>query len=416
MPFKFRTSASVLVALVSWAMLVQGKDAGKVAEHKIGQKVEEVFRGILVDHWAISLFFAILLIIEEHARALYKKSWLFGDILCNPSGVLRKVGLDIIILQIYYIKDEAPFIKKRPFVLAVALVFFDTFVIYYVMAFVGQILLGMGPEEALQSIWTLGKKNEQDSDDGPDVNPYLPGEDSHTSATSKYMHIALPIRKVFPVFLAQMALMLFYMFYLNTDPDTHDRTKVSYGYWVVGILLQLYAGEQQLGDPYDAYYWKNLFEQGDTTLPKPEEEDEAKYLEDDGLDFSHGGATFNAKNDVQNKSHKVFFFIPAPFWLEWKLRQGMDLLINRLFRSIIIYTFPIMLCVEGPLDFVKDCTAIWFITTLDDLGGDESENNSLDEMLGLLRKRAAWDDRKSHAKAREVQQDQNAGEYMLLNA
>jgi len=158
MPFKFRTSASVLVALVSWAMLVQGKDAGKVAEHKIGQKVEEVFRGILVDHWAISLFFAILLIIEEHARALYKKSWLFGDILCNPSGVLRKVGLDIIILQIYYIKDEAPFIKKRPFVLAVALVFFDTFVIYYVMAFVGQILLGMGPEEALQSIWTLGKK------------------------------------------------------------------------------------------------------------------------------------------------------------------------------------------------------------------------------------------------------------------
>jgi len=415
MPFKFRTSASVLVALVSWAMLVQGKDAGKVAEHKIGQKVEALFRGILVDHWGISLTFAVLLIIEEHARALYKKSWPLSDILSNPSGVLRKVGLDIIILQVYYIKDEPLFIKKRPFVLAVALVFFDTFFLYYVMAFVGKILLGMGPEQALQSIWSLGKKDEQDSD-GADVNPYSPGQDSHTSATSKYMQIALPIRRVLPVFLAQMALMLFYMFYLNTDPDTHDRTKVSYGYWVVGILLQLYAGEQQLGDPYDAYYWKNLFEQGDTTLPKPEEEDEAKYLEDDGLDFSHGGATFNAKNDVQNKSHKVFFFIPAPFWLEWKLRQGMDLLINRLFRSIIIYTFPIMLCVEGPLDFVKDCTAIWFITTLDDLGGDESENNSLDEMLGLLRKRAAWDDRKSHAKAREVQQDQNAGEYMLLNA
>merc|ERR1712176_1402950 len=32
-----------------------------------------------------------------------------------------------------------------------------------------------------------------------------------------------------------------------------------------------------------------------------------------------------------------------------------------------MYTFPIMVCVEGPLDFVKDCTAVLFISQLDDL-------------------------------------------------
>merc|ERR1712157_584699 len=31
-----------------------------------------------------------------------------------------------------------------------------------------------------------------------------------------------------------------------------------------------------------------------------------------------------------------------------------------------MFTFPVMLAVEGPLDFVKDCTAVLFISTLDD--------------------------------------------------
>lgn len=44
-----------------------------------------------------------------------------------------------------------------------------------------------------------------------------------------------------------------------------------------------------------------------------------------------------------------------------------------------MFTFPVLLCTEGPLDFVKDCTAIFFLTTLDDL--DESDNCSVEEQI-----------------------------------
>merc|ERR1712151_52246 len=49
------------------------------------------------------------------------------------------------------------------------------------------------------------------------------------------------------------------------------------------------------------------------------------------------------------------------------LRQCMDFGVNAVVRSIVLHTFPILLSVEDPLDFVKDCTAVFFITTLDDL-------------------------------------------------
>merc|ERR1719195_784566 len=49
------------------------------------------------------------------------------------------------------------------------------------------------------------------------------------------------------------------------------------------------------------------------------------------------------------------------------LRLIWDFLINAVARAIICGTAPIMLCVEGPLDFVKDATAVFFIIKLDDI-------------------------------------------------
>merc|ERR1712039_119727 len=52
-------------------------------------------------------------------------------------------------------------------------------------------------------------------------------------------------------------------------------------------------------------------------------------------------------------------------------RFFLDFMINAVARSIIRGTVPIMLCVEGPLDFVKDVTAVFFILKLDDIDSDK---------------------------------------------
>lgn len=65
------------------------------------------------------------------------------------------------------------------------------------------------------------------------------------------------------------------------------------------------------------------------------------------------------------------------------MRSYMDCLVNSIARDIILYTFPLMLCVEGPLDFVKDCTAIFFLTTLDDTGPEKPR--TLSQMLARLK-------------------------------
>eukprot|EP00418_Pyrodinium_bahamense_P067452 CAMPEP_0179085796 /NCGR_PEP_ID=MMETSP0796-20121207/38877_1 /TAXON_ID=73915 /ORGANISM="Pyrodinium bahamense, Strain pbaha01" /LENGTH=117 /DNA_ID=CAMNT_0020783243 /DNA_START=199 /DNA_END=552 /DNA_ORIENTATION=- len=45
----------------------------------------------------------------------------------------------------------------------------------------------------------------------------------------------------------------------------------------------------------------------------------------------------------------------------------MSLFINLIFRQIIVCSAPVLLGVEEPLDFIKDCLALFFITKLDDL-------------------------------------------------
>merc|ERR1711972_472187 len=67
---------------------------------------------------------------------------------------------------------------------------------------------------------------------------------------------------------------------------------------------------------------------------------------------------------------------------EWKFRRALDWSVNSVCRMTVLYTFPIMLCVEDPLDFVKDCTAVYFICTLDDL---TEGKRSITEMLAKLK-------------------------------
>merc|ERR1711920_268964 len=62
------------------------------------------------------------------------------------------------------------------------------------------------------------------------------------------------------------------------------------------------------------------------------------------------------------------------FWYDWRMRQMMDFIVNSGAYNIIMFTFPIMLSVEEPLDFVKDCMCIFFMTNLDDVDDDETKS------------------------------------------
>lgn len=52
------------------------------------------------------------------------------------------------------------------------------------------------------------------------------------------------------------------------------------------------------------------------------------------------------------------------------MRFVFSFIVNSLFRCIIVGTAPMMLCVEEPLDFVKDVLAICFIIKLDDYAAE----------------------------------------------
>merc|ERR1712217_44984 len=56
------------------------------------------------------------------------------------------------------------------------------------------------------------------------------------------------------------------------------------------------------------------------------------------------------------------------------MRMWMDYVVNGLARTIVLFTFPLLISTEGPLDFVKDCTAVFFLTQLDDIDANDAKN------------------------------------------
>jgi len=170
------------------------------------------------------------------------------------------------------------------------------------------------------------------------------------------------------------------------------------------VVLQLYAGEQQLGDAYDPEYWNQLMHyldrQLDVTIPTStgpaKLKREANYLKDAGVEHvgpdDNGDDVFRfTVNQLTVRWELTSFTYSMPLWIEFHLRRCMDMFINLFMRQLVVFTFPIMLSVEGPLDFVKDCTAIWFITTLDDLDVGQDDETDIPAMLSKIGKRWAWD-------------------------
>merc|ERR1712032_1386950 len=145
--------------------------------------------------------------------------------------------------------------------------------------------------------------------------------------------ITTTCRKCVLYFIAQVGLMGYYMFSLNSDPDTHNVESVSFLKWFFAVVLTIIAGEDEVGAPFNQEFWDHLCEQKIASLKRP---------------------VFGCLWQTERR-------------YEFRCRMVLSFIVNRIFRGIILGTGPILLCVCGPMDFIKDCLAIFFITKLDDL-------------------------------------------------
>jgi hypothetical protein len=157
------------------------------------------------------------------------------------------------------------------------------------------------------------------------------------------------LRKVVPIFFVQVLLCCLFSVNMNDDKDAGnlELKDVKWMYWLGGVMIQVFAADEQLGKAYQGDFWNHVF-------------------------------TNKQYKVMHNKSAiHDFFFIKLTYLQEFYIRRFMDFFVNSICRLVVLYAFPIMLCVEEPLDFVKDCTAVFFMTTLDDIAGDGISHDAI---------------------------------------
>lgn len=161
---------------------------------------------------------------------------------------------------------------------------------------------------------------------------------------NQYMCVPRKFRRCLLYFFVQGGLMCYFVFHLNNDEDTRDRSKLSIVKWLIGLVITAIAGDDESGSNYDWLFWRRMFVNlhDRHTLP------------------------------CEGARRYIFWFFPVSLAFEWRCRQTMDFIVNALFRAILIGLAPILLCVEDPMDFIKDVLAIFFVVKLDDFDDPRS--------------------------------------------
>lgn len=322
----------------------------------------------------------------------------------KPMMTLRRLGLNILILGIYYDKSLPgtlnELVENRPFFCSIGLVFVDTVVLFYSFMLLGSIV---NPTSMDMTEWT--DPLDEGEDDGICPDKF--------EANNIYEDLTIKFRRVCPIWLVQIMLVAFYIEELNSSKDTKQLENVDFIYWVVAVIFQMHGGDAQVGEGFNSKYWKRILNsktaqelmasiketvdetvdsfgadggESPNTCPLLEKQDRewtkqvvahagsdaslTALLEDNSFQEK---ITLRSFKQLATFSHKVFWIFDMKFKYEWHIRRFMDFSVNSVARSIILYTVPIMVCVEGPLDFVKDLTAVMFITMLDNIDGDPKD-------------------------------------------
>jgi len=268
---------------------------------------------------------AFLFIFQWHWRHAFsdfpwasKLNQIFGE----PHRNTRTFAVDLLIVNFYYnehMKDT--YFGKQRFTTSFYMIFFDNVILFYMMFWIAESMRDWHAPTV--------------EFDPFDMDIRVTREDPHSDCV--YQDLIRPFRSTLALFIMQAGLFSLYLAHMNMHDDEDEPVAF---YWLLAIMIQLYAGEVQLGAPYFAGWWSKLEQ------------------------------SLQAPSRHSTTHRKVLYVLPMSFRMEWKCRQFMDWFVNSVIRESLRYTFPILVCTEEPLDFVKDCMAIFFLTTLDDLTED----------------------------------------------
>lgn len=162
---------------------------------------------------------------------------------------------------------------------------------------------------------------------------------------NRYQLLSAPFSSTFFLFVCQLTLGLFYIYSLNNRRGGWQ--DVSGWRWFVGLCLCNLAGEEEVGSSFQMTFWLKLLDKGDLT----------------------------------NKWTRIFFVVPVKWRYVITFRMIMSMCVNMFIRRIIFCTAPVLLgVVDEPLDFIKDCLAVFFITKLDDLDDAIEFSKDLDKV------------------------------------
>jgi hypothetical protein len=369
------------------------KGYGGVLLSKITLAVDDIIEPFVLS--PVGIFIGIALILQWHilempyvqarirdwtatSKVVRKSLRIRGKVTAaNPysSVTARSFGMNMIVLQLYYYGASAKSANNNAFTFSCAWIFAETVVIWYLLQELGKFVARTWPARNKASnelpLNTRGSSNAVD-----DAEPEQAAGDNKQRITNVYMNISRPMRIVSMFYMAQIGLMLYYVYNLNIDPDTHNFSKVSGVKWVLGVIISIIAGEDEVGASYDLDYWERLMK----------------------------AYTKYEKEHPDNKMKNVVCgCIPLIRIIEWNIRQFMDWSLNSVTRKILLFTAPIMLCVEDPLDFIKDVLAVFFIIKLDDYDdaksfedikkdftfrlpepADDTERKQINSLLGAL--------------------------------
>eukprot|EP00927_Polykrikos_kofoidii_P034878 TRINITY_DN29496_c0_g1_i3.p1 TRINITY_DN29496_c0_g1~~TRINITY_DN29496_c0_g1_i3.p1 ORF type:complete len:465 (+),score=60.32 TRINITY_DN29496_c0_g1_i3:58-1452(+) len=264
---------------------------------------------------------AWLFILQFHVLRLDRVKQMFnrgrnGPLPDHGNRALRTFGQHIIVLQIYYAPGLADFTSGNAFTCSVAFLTFDTTVLYYFW-------------RAVADKYNEGESSADKDSKKADLkinNVYMDTKKSLLGST-------------LVTFFAQFGLMLYYVYELNSGEagrNTRDPGNASLIKWLTAVAVITVSGEDEIGKCFASATWKEVLGRVDKELDRVDKENPR------GLEW---------------------------LWLKLPIlvRIVCDFVINGTCYSLVLGTVPIMLCVEGPLDFVKDTLAIFFIVKLDDI-------------------------------------------------
>ena len=200
---------------------------------------------------------------------------------------------------------------------------------------------------------------------------WLDSSGSH-KADSTYQDLTRDFSKVLGLFIMQAGLFTLYVKHMNApDAPSKDRNQVNFFYWCLGVLIQLFSSNAQLGRSYNPEWWSALAEI-----------DSEDHMSSGWDQLRQMFCLMPHARELGRRKHRVLC-VRVPYSVDWTTRRGMDWFVNAVIRETLKFTTPILVNSEEPLNFVKDCMAIFFLTQLDDL--TEEFSLSIFELRALVK-------------------------------